>query len=108
LTSSSRNGYPTNIQKIETLLQQVQDVKDMDSLPKSVFKQMQRISEVYLADLGIDVNEKDKKGKIWKDVISPLNMFLGKDTSALCCVSETGMDREVSCGGRSKTHKSRQ
>ena len=33
----------------------------MDSLPKDVYDQMQRISEVYLADLGIDVNEKDDK-----------------------------------------------
>ena len=33
----------------------------MDSLPKDVYKKMQRISEVYLADLGININEKDKE-----------------------------------------------
>ena len=33
----------------------------MDSLPKDVYEQMQRIEEVLLSDLGININEKDKK-----------------------------------------------
>jgi hypothetical protein len=32
---------------------------DMDILPKTTYEKMQRIGEVYMADLGIDINEKD-------------------------------------------------
>ena len=34
---------------------------DMDALPKNVYDMMQRISEVYLADLGVNINEKDNE-----------------------------------------------
>ena len=34
-------------------------LSDLDALPKNVYDMMQRISEVYLADLGIKINEKD-------------------------------------------------
>merc|ERR1712123_420792 len=50
---------------METLFEAVKAAKygNMDALPKEVYDMMQRISEVYLADLGININEKDDKGK---------------------------------------------
>ena len=37
---------------------------DMGYLNKPTYEQMQRISELYLADLQIDINEEDEEVKI--------------------------------------------
>jgi hypothetical protein len=39
-------------------------LSDMGYLNKSTYEQMQRISELYLADLQIDINEEDEEVKI--------------------------------------------
>ena len=37
---------------------------DMDLLPMPVYNQMQKLPEVYLYDLGIDINKKDEVVRI--------------------------------------------
>ena len=72
--------YPKNIQPMNVLFDGAKKAKgyhqvfilrnikskiilalDLDCLDKLVYKQMQRISDACLVDLGIDVNEKDKE-----------------------------------------------
>ena len=40
------------------------NTSDMDSLPMPVYSQMQKMPEVYLSDLGIDVNAKNENVRV--------------------------------------------
>ena len=81
----------------------------MDSLPKDVYEQMQRIEEVLLSDLGININEKDKKvngqnlrilrsisiqGKTLLHYVGCLEPVHGK-TSSIDCLVDAGADLSV-------------
>lgn len=62
MTANVRNGYPDNIQDMEDLFNGAKSAKNMGNLEKPIYEQMQRISELYLADLQINIDEKDTEG----------------------------------------------
>ena len=62
----------------------------MDSLPKPVFEQMQRLGKVFVSDLGIDINEKD--GEVKEYLINDIQVayqYRGK----LCCTMLPALSR---------------
>merc|ERR1711892_1344101 len=91
-TAESRNGYPTNIQKMETLFEQVKVAKDLDALPSPVYVMMQRISDVYLADLGINVNDKIDKGKTLLHQLACLKPGWTAKLTLIDCLVDAGAD----------------
>eukprot|EP00092_Neocalanus_flemingeri_P007102 GFUD01007672.1.p1 GENE.GFUD01007672.1~~GFUD01007672.1.p1 ORF type:complete len:707 (+),score=179.53 GFUD01007672.1:190-2121(+) len=91
MTADSSAGYPTNIQEMSTLFETVKVAKDMDSLPMPTYAQMQKIPEVYLADLGIDVNEKNEDKTLLHNVACLKSGWSNK-TKPIDCLVDAGAD----------------
>jgi len=94
-TATVDTGFPDNILTMDDLFETVKDAKDMSSLPKSTFEKMQRYSDVYLSDLGVNIDDyhdepEEKKRTLLHYVclLTPTRKF----KTAIDCLVDAGAD----------------